>query len=293
MAPPSAAAPTGQAQFDSRPAGAEVVVDGEVRGKTPLTLTLPVGNHSLEIRSAAATRSLPLTIASGVLVSQYVELLAPSETAVGRLEITSDPPGAQVSLDGVNKGVTPLKVDNVDARDHIVSLTRGGATVYRTIAVPAGATATVAVPMGAAAPAPGTVGGFLAFSLPFEAQVFEGGRLIGSTGAERLMVPTGRHEIELVNSALQFRSTVTVNVAPGRVASPTVAVPNGSISINALPWAEVSIDGRAVGTTPLANVNIPIGQHNVVWRHPQLGERQQTVTVTGQTPVRVGVNFGQ
>jgi hypothetical protein len=39
---PSVEAATGEAQFDSRPRGAEVVVDGEARGKTPLKLVLPV-----------------------------------------------------------------------------------------------------------------------------------------------------------------------------------------------------------------------------------------------------------
>lgn len=251
VAPAAATAAVGQAQFESLPAGADVVVDGEVRGQTPLKLTLPVGRHSLEFRRDGVTRTLPLTIESGMLVSQYVELNAPVATAVGGLEIVSDPPGAQVSLDGVAKGVTPLKIDDVEARDHIVSLTRAGATVYRTVPVQAGATATVSVAMASAAPAPGAVGGFLSFALPFEAQVFEGGRLIGSTRTDRLMIPTGRHEVELVNSALQFRTNVTVNITPGRVTSPAITIPEGSLSINALPWADVSIDGREVGTTPL------------------------------------------
>jgi PEGA domain len=70
-----------------------------------------------------------------------------------------------------------------------------------------------------------------------------------------------------------------------------VAAPNGSLSVNALPWAEVFIDGRSVGTTPLANLPVVIGSHEIVWRHPQLGERRRTIIVTAQEPVRVGQNF--
>lgn len=286
-----AAAATGLAQFDSRPSGAEVWIDGTSRGRTPLKLSLPVGAHQLEIRSDAGTRTLPLTIDAGILVSQYVELTASATADSGKLEITSEPAGAQVSVDGTARGVTPLTLDAIDAREHTVSLTRGSNTVLRKVRVTAGATASVFASLGAAAP--GAVGGYIALSAPFDVQVLEDGRLLGTNSSERLMVPTGRHQLELVNSALQYRATINVNVEPGRTASPTIPVPDGSLSVNALPWADVTIDGRAVGQTPLANLTLPIGPHDVVWRHPQLGERRQRVTVTAQTPARVGVNFAQ
>jgi hypothetical protein len=107
------------------------------------------------------------------------------------------------------------------------------------------------------------------------------------------MLPTGRHELELVGSSFQFRRTMTVNVEAGKVSSPSVELPSGLLSINALPWANVFVDGRSVGTTPLANLSVPIGNHEILWQHPQLGERKQTVAVTEHTPVRVGVNLGQ
>jgi hypothetical protein len=45
-----------------------------------------------------------------------------------------------------------------------------------------------------------------------------------------------------------------------------ISVPNGHISINAVPWAEVLIDGTAAGETPLANLSLPIGTHEIVFR---------------------------
>lgn len=293
-APAPAVTPTGQAQFDSRPTGAEVVIDGVARGKTPIKLSLPVGEHALEIRGEAGTRSIPLTIEAGVLVSQYVELVAAPDQATGRLEISSDPSGAQVRLDGVSRGVTPLTIDAVEARSHNLSLSRGSSTVYRSVRVTPGATATVFAALDAVpVPTAGAVGGFVSLAAPFELQVFEGGRLLGTTSADRLMLPTGRHALELVSDAFQFRTSVDVDVVAGKTATSTVSVPNGSLSVNALPWAEVFVDGRTVGTTPLANLEVPVGNHEVTWRHPQLGERRQAIAVTAQTPVRVGVNFAQ
>jgi hypothetical protein len=60
-----------------------------------------------------------------------------------------------------------------------------------------------------------------------------------------------------------------------------------------MPWAEVLLDGRAIGQTPLANLDVPIGTHEVTWRHPQLGERRQTVVVKAQSPARVGMDLNR
>ena len=63
------------------------------------------------------------------------------------------------------------------------------------------------------------------------------------------------------------------------------------MSVNALPWAEVWIEGRKVGDTPLANLSLPIGNHHLIFRHPSLGERSQDVTITAGAPTRVSVDM--
>jgi serine/threonine-protein kinase len=84
-----------------------------------------------------------------------------------------------------------------------------------------------------------------------------------------------------------------MEIQAGRTTTVNVPVPNGSLSINALPWAEILIDGKPVGTTPLGNLSVPIGTHEIVWRHPQLGERTRTVTVPARTPVRLGMDLSR
>jgi hypothetical protein len=107
------------------------------------------------------------------------------------------------------------------------------------------------------------------------------------------MLPTGRHQLELSAREFEFTTTVTVNVQAGKTATATVVVPTGKLSINAAPWAEVWLDGKEMGTTPLGNLSVPIGTHEIVWKHPQLGERRQTVRVLAQTPVRASMDFGK
>jgi hypothetical protein len=105
------------------------------------------------------------------------------------------------------------------------------------------------------------------------------------------MMAAGRHDLEVVNETLGYRSTRTVLVAPGKIAPITIELPEGAINVNASPWAEVWIDGRRVGETPIGNLPIAIGPHEIVFRHPQFGEKRQAVSVTLSAPVRVSVNM--
>ena len=71
------------------------------------------------------------------------------------------------------------------------------------------------------------------------------------------------------------------------------AGPTGLLFVNARPWADVWIDGKPAGTTPLANLRVSPGTHDILWKHPLLGERRQQVTVTLESPTRIGMNLQQ
>ena len=121
-------------------------------------------------------------------------------------------------------------------------------------------------------------------------QVFENGNLLGST-AGPIAIGDGPHALELVNETLGFRFRQSVSVKPGQMTNVTIAVPNGRLSINAVPWAEVTIDGNAAGETPLANLSLPIGSHEIVFKHPQFGEQRQTVLVKAEGVTRVNATL--
>jgi hypothetical protein len=116
------------------------------------------------------------------------------------------------------------------------------------------------------------------------------GQMIGSSAAA-MTVSEGFHRFEFVNDTFDFRLTRNVTVRGGKVEQVNVVLPNGRLNINATPWAEVTIDGRAAGETPLANLALPIGVHEIVFRHPQLGERRQTIVVKTGPLLRVTETF--
>jgi len=90
---------------------------------------------------------------------------------------------------------------------------------------------------------------------------------------------------------LGYRVARTVQVPAGRTAPIKVEFPNTTIDINAIPWAEVWIDGEKVGDTPIGRLAVSIGPHEIVFRHPDFGEQRHALTVTLNTPARLSVDM--
>ncbi len=128
---------------------------------------------------------------------------------------------------------------------------------------------------------------------PIELQVFEGDRVLGTTDDGPVVAAAGVHELDLVNAALGFRLHQTVQIKAGQIVSLAVTPPNGRVSVNAVPWAQVWIDGNAVGETPLANLSVPAGEHEIVFRHPQLGEHREKAVVKSGVLTRVSATLGR
>jgi serine/threonine-protein kinase len=74
----------------------------------------------------------------------------------------------------------------------------------------------------------------------------------------------------------------TTPVAP-RNGGGDVAAGPGTLQVVALPWANVTVDGRAVGATPIAAISLAAGPHSVVLQNSELG-----VTRSFSTTVRSG-----
>ena len=136
----------GELVVQSRPEGAQVKIDGEIKGNTPLTVRLNSGAHVLEVQSGKSEpRVIPLMIQAGVQTSQYVELQGVAKT--GALEIRSEPAGARVTIDGRPRGTTPVTVRDLTPGDHTVVLEAGGRKVQQAVKIEAGGTAQLVVPM--------------------------------------------------------------------------------------------------------------------------------------------------
>jgi hypothetical protein len=258
----------------------------------------PRGWRLLNVRTLVVALAV-LALAQAALIGRLLSARAdaPAPTLPVPVTILSGRGGDVVTVDGREVGVTPYRM-NVDASVHAIGLARppqaleadrGGPPVPPS---PVGAPARPPEPTAAVAPALDARprSGSLRLSSAIELQVIEEERLLGSS-ANPVVMPAGVHHLALVNAALGFREERAVDIKAGEVIALAVKLPDGQLNINAVPWAEVWIDGKQAGETPLANVSVPIGAHDVVFRHPQLGERRVTTTVKSGAATRVSVTL--
>jgi archaellum component FlaG (FlaF/FlaG flagellin family) len=94
--------------LETKPLGAEIWVDGFPLGRiTPATVRLDNAlPHDIELRQEGwmkARRTIPAGQSDATLALELQE--------AGRIQVSSDPPGAQVTVEGGSVGITPCTVD--------------------------------------------------------------------------------------------------------------------------------------------------------------------------------------
>lgn len=78
---------------------------------------------------------------------------------------------------------------------------------------------------------------------------------------------------------------------PVKVAKAPAALRVGYVSADAVPWAEVLLDGRLLDRTPFARYPLPVGRHTLVFRGPDGRKEKRTVTVKEGDTATVRVEF--
>ncbi|MGQ0733242.1 MAG: PEGA domain-containing protein [Acidobacteriota bacterium] len=204
------------------------------------------------------------------------------------LHVSTEPPSVQVWVDDQARGVSPVTVRDLAAGPHTVRVMAGGTTLTRVVRIEPGVDASLIVSLRGPAE---FASGWLAVSSPIPVEIVENGTPLGDTDTPRIMIAAGQHTLETSNTELGYRAQHSVLITAGQTTALAITLPSGSLSVNALPWAEVWIDGRQVGETPLANLSVPIGRREVTFRHPDLGEQRRTVTVSLTGATRVGIDL--
>lgn len=118
---------TGVLQINSNPAGLHVMLDGVLRGVTPLAVSLPAGSYNVQLLMFGF---IPVWSSTEVVVAGVTRTInaqlggAPPSGGQGTLQVNSSPAGLAVHIDGTYRGVTPLTV-SLAAGTHSVQLYSG------------------------------------------------------------------------------------------------------------------------------------------------------------------------
>ena len=186
----------------SEPAGAQVLVNGEERGLTPLTTQVLAGNHPIELRlEGFKPWATDVQVKAGEPLS-----LGPVKLGLpdGRLALRSEPAGASVSIAGVYRGQTPLEVELRPDIAHTIALTKPGyEAATRQLTLAAGERRAMSVPLT------GIFGEIAVRAQPADAQVLVDGTVQGTANQTLRLVAT-THEIVIRKAGfVDFKTNVT------------------------------------------------------------------------------------
>src|SRR4029453_553332 len=230
-------------------------------------------------RQSAARTNTAAVAPVGTPVPQAVEDTPPAGGS-GDLRVESVPDGARVMLDGREVGFTPVTLKSVAAGRHALILEGDSGTLRRTVRVQAGERTVARYEITA---------GFLSIASRIPVEIYDGNRKIGTSNDGHILLAPGPYKLQLVNTQYGYRDSAEFAIKPGEVSTLTANLPNGSLGITSEAGSEILVDGQRIGTAPLAPIQVPIVSHQVLARHPQFGERRQSVDVVRGQPVELSV----
>ncbi len=174
--------------IQTSPEGAEVDVDGAFRGKTPLLLTdLGLGDHAVVLRTEGyQPRKLALPIKDRVPIKLVTDLASDSAA----LNLSSEPAGAAVLLNGATRGTTPCKIDRIPSGTVDIEFNLKGYAAHRSqIVLKAGDVVDVPAQLKAI-PAALTV-----HSIPDQARIYVNNQYKGEAPLVLTNLPPGEYRL--------------------------------------------------------------------------------------------------
>jgi serine/threonine-protein kinase len=100
----------------------------------------------------------------------------------------------------------------------------------------------------------------------------------------------GKHTVQVNAPGLAFGRTLALELSPGEAALRAVHGGKGWLRVAVTPWAEVIVDGRTLGVTPLQPVELAEGPHLVTLKNADLGvttKRRLLVTPNREALLKV------
>jgi serine/threonine-protein kinase len=205
----------------------------------------------------------------------------PRLARTGRVTLHADPPDAKWTVDGTVVAAGTLELPS--GHHVVVASAAGREPQTRAVDVAAGATSAVALTLPAARVR------LVVRSDPPGADVTLGDRPLGPTPLDvTLAVDTGAR-LKLrkrdyqpleraVEPAANGTATIDARLQP---------LPRGELTLGALPWAHVTIDGDKRADTPLSKVALTAGAHQVRLNCPPTGrELKFTVQIEAGKEIR-------
>ncbi len=210
--------------------------------------------------------------------------------AFGSLEITSSPPEAEVFVDNLFLGRTPVDGNTIEAGEHNILIRKKEYRDFRkAIKVESGQTEFInAILKG--------LGAIKISSDPEDASVFLDGDFIGETPFEYPGIEEGEHELVLQKPGFhEVRSLIKVVRGQPTLISEELFPLTGSIKFRVIPWGNLYVDDVPVKAELDFDYieTLPVGSHLVSIKNPGLGVWEESVVVYKDSTYDIIVDFSK
>lgn len=191
--------------FRSKPEGADILVDGELRGQTPATLELMQGDHEvvLSLTGHKGWRQLFVVAPNQPQTVPEVRL----QKLDGMARVTSQPSDANITVDGEFRGRTPMTLALAPDRTYQISFFKPGyQAAKRSLKITSGAEQQLSVALKP------VVAQVKVISHPSNAKVYINGKYAG-LGNQTFSLPTQKQKVELrLDGYVSYQTYVTPRV---------------------------------------------------------------------------------
>ena len=283
VAGPVVPEPMGSLEITSEPLGAEVYIDGRATGKTPTTLAeIPAGTHTIELRREGFKDFVTTVKVSQEQISKVEGNLVMIPEPVkpepmGSLQITSEPLGAAVFIDGRTTGKTPTTIKSIKAGTYTVKLTREGyKDLVTTVKVSEEQASKVEgnLVMVPKPVEPEPMGSLQITSDPPGAEILIDGTTSGKTPTKLENVTAGSHNIKLRQKGFKdFVANVTVSAGQAAEVKGDLESLIGMLKVRVKPFGSLYVDDKLLRENAIAPVTetVPVGKRRVKAIHPVYG----------------------
>ncbi len=245
-------------QILSSPPGATVVLNGQTVGVTPYNAdNLEWGNYKVLVKLNGYIPSERIVIADAEQMTPVTINLVKESGAV---KIMSLPDQADVLIDGVLKGKTPLVVDQLAVGLHSVVLKKPGySDMTRDIVIEFGVQKDFSFTLVS------DMGVLDVMSVPDSADLYINGSYIGKTPQKNLTIARGAHQILLRKEGYADHSEA-ITIIPGlpAVKNISLAQQKALLLIRTEPaGAKILISGTDYGMSPFVSDSFNAGTYTI------------------------------
>ncbi len=272
--------------IESKPTKAEIYIDGNNSGVTPVTIdSVKTGEHLVEVKlDGYETWSKQINVDTKRKTSLTAELTP----KYGSISLSSEPTKAKIFLDGIEVGTTPASLRSVPHGDHLVKVKMDGYSVLeKNVNIEPGKEIVLTAKLQV------NTGSVNIKSQPDNAKIYLDGKSVGTTPESIASMNPGIYEIKVeMENYDVWTETVNVEIGKENAITAVLQRSTGSIMVESKPTnAIIFVDGKKIGHTPEIVMSSAKGTHVIEVRMEGYDTWEKTLYIEPGAEKSITVNL--